>query len=120
MKSYKVIFIVLIVAGGIFRTWQLSQRVSNSVTSPTVANEAVTTNTPSNLLIEGEAVMLVRKLPEVISFLKDVPNGVVEVDSESEDKTAWTVHVYEVKDDHTATFNWFDVNKQTKEIGKMF
>jgi hypothetical protein len=73
----------------------------------------------SGELSQVDAVALVRKLPEVTQYLKDVPNGIIAA-TESEDKTVWTVQVFEVVEDHTATFNWFDVNKKTKEIVKMF
>lgn len=42
------------------------------------------------------------------SYLKRVPNGRVEVDNELEGK--YNVHVYETKDGHTATFNWYGVS----------
>ena len=50
----------------------------------------------------------VKKLPEVQQYLKDVPNGKVEVDNEDEGE--YNVHVYEVKNGHTATFNWYTVS----------
>ncbi|MNV85602.1 hypothetical protein D3C71_1795700 [compost metagenome] len=50
---------------------------------------------------------------------------IVEVDSET--STKYTVHVYEVVIDdqstgvgHTATFNWYDVDKYTGAITPMF
>ncbi|RJQ27255.1 hypothetical protein C4577_01745, partial [Candidatus Parcubacteria bacterium] len=51
------------------------------------------------------AVENVKKLPEVQDYLKRVPNGRVEVDNEREGE--YNVHVYEVKNGHTATFNWY-------------
>jgi len=68
----------------------------------------------------SQAVIAVRKLPEVINYFKTVPNAIVEFDHETEDKSAWVIHVYENKEDHIATFNWFDVNKSTKKITKEF
>lgn len=71
---------------------------------------------PENLPIEigstkisrDLAVENVKKLHEVQDYLKNVPNGKVEVDNELEGE--YNVHVYETKDGHTATFNWFSVN----------
>ena len=46
--------------------------------------------------------------------LKRVPSGIVEIDNE--DEKTYTVHVYEIKDNHTATFNWYEVGKQSGKI----
>lgn len=53
------------------------------------------------------------------------PVYTVEVDHESQ--TTYTVHVYEIviddpvtKEGHTATFNWYDVDKYTGKITPMF
>lgn len=64
------------------------------------------------------AVDNVKKLPEVQEYLKDVPNGRVEVDNELEGE--YNVHVYEVKDGHTATFNWYRVSIKSGEIRPEF
>lgn len=58
-----------------------------------------------------QARMVVQNLPEVQEYLKNVPNGKVEVDNEQEGK--YNVHVYEVKNDHSATFNWYTVDIKT-------
>ncbi len=55
-----------------------------------------------------QAIANVKKLPEVQQYLKDVPKGKVEVDNEVEGQ--YNVHVYEVKNGHTATFNWYRVS----------
>src|SRR3990167_1927271 len=62
----------------------------------------------STKISRGLAVENVKKLPEVQEFLKNVPNGKIEVDNESEGE--YNVHVYEIKDRHTATFNWYTVS----------
>lgn len=64
------------------------------------------------------AVEKVKKLPEVQQYLKDVPNGKVEVDNELEGE--YNVHVYEVKNGHTATFNWFRVSIKSGEVRSEF
>lgn len=81
---------------------------------------------PDNIPIEvlstkisrGLAVENVKKLPEVQQYLKDVPNGKVEVDNELEGE--YNVHVYEVKNGHTATFNWYRVSIKSGEIRPEF
>lgn len=67
-----------------------------------------------------QAVEIVKKMPEVIKYLKTVPNAIIEVDHESDDKNAWVVHIYETKNSNTATYNWVDVNKATGQTTKMF
>lgn len=65
-----------------------------------------------------QAVENVKKLPEVQEYLKRVPNGKVEVDNELEGE--YNVHVYEVKNGHTATFNWYRVSIKSGEIRSEF
>ena len=72
----------------------------------------------SGKITQQQAVAKVKALPQVQEYLKVVPNGKVEVDNEIEGN--YNVHVYEVKDGHTATFNWYGVNKTTGEIKKEF
>lgn len=61
-----------------------------------------------------QAVENVKKLPEVQDYLKRVPNGRVEVDNELEGE--YKVHVYEIKDGHTATFSWYRVSIKSGKI----
>lgn len=72
----------------------------------------------STKISEGLALENVKKLPEVEQFLKDVPGGIVEVDNESEGQ--YNVHVYEIKNGHTATFNWYRVSIKSGEIKPQF
>ncbi len=64
------------------------------------------------------AVENVKKLPEVQEYLKNVPNGKIEVDNELEGE--YNVHVYEVKNGHTATFNWYRVSIKSGEVKSEF
>ncbi len=74
----------------------------------------------AELAYQQTAMYLVSQLPEVINYRKTVPNTIIEYDHDTDDKSAWVIHVYEIKDDHTATFNWFDVDKKTQKITKEF
>lgn len=69
---------------------------------------------------EAEALEKVKSLAEVQEFLKTVPKGIVEVDHEDQATDSYVVHVYEIKDGHTATLNWYNVNRKTGEIKKEF
>lgn len=75
---------------------------------------------PGSLLKEKEAVEKVGSLEEVKGFLRQVPGGLVEVDHIDEATNSYVVHVYEIKDGHTATLNWYNVNRKTGEITKEF
>lgn len=61
-----------------------------------------------------QAVEKVRSLTEVREYLERVPKGIVEIDNVM--PAEYFVHVYEIKDGHTATFNWYKVNNKTGEI----
>lgn len=68
--------------------------------------------------LKEEAITKVKALPEVIDYLKNVPNGLVSVNGEEDN--IYMVQVYEIKDGHTATFNWYKVNKTTGDVKKEF
>lgn len=67
---------------------------------------------------KNQAVENVKKLPEVEQYLKDVPKALVEVDNELEGE--YNIHVYEIKDGHTATFNWYRVSIKNGEVKSEF
>jgi len=77
-----------------------------------------TSDNPDALISKDEAIAKIKSLPKVIEYLKIVPKAVIEIDSEEDD--SYSVHVYEIKDNHTATFNWFTVDKKTGVIKEMF
>lgn len=74
--------------------------------------------TSKNMISENQAIANVKALPEVIAYLKRVPNGLVAVNGGEEN--AHMVQVYEVINGHTATFNWYNVNKQSGEVTPQF
>lgn len=76
--------------------------------------ENIPVDTLSTKISRDQALEKVKKLPEVQQYLKNVPNGKVEVDNELEGE--YNVHVYEVKNGHTATFNWYHVSIKSGEV----
>lgn len=60
---------------------------------------------------QDQAVFLVKNLDSVKAYLQRVPQGIVEFDHEDRINGSWVIHVYEVANGHTATFNWFNVSK---------
>lgn len=104
IKIIIVIFIVLAAAGYFV--------LQNGVP------ENIPTEILSTKISEKQAVENVKKLPEVQEYLKNVPNGKAEVDNELEGE--YNVHVYEVKNGHTATFNWYRVSIKSGEVRSEF
>lgn len=74
--------------------------------------------TASSKITPQQAVASVKNLPEVQDYLKFVPNGKIEVDNE--DESGYNVHVYEIKDGHTATFNWYSVSVKDGNVKPQF
>ena len=70
---------------------------------------------------EAQAVESIRALPEVVDYEQRlaVAGTTAYIDAQSED-AQWVVQVYEIKDDHTATFNWYTVDKATGKITAEF
>lgn len=84
--------------------------------------QRVNTSNPESaksiMVTRDQAVENVKKLPEVQKYLKDVSNAIIEVDNE--DAGEYNVHVYEVKNGHTATFNWYYVSVKSGEVKPEF
>lgn len=80
--------------------------------------EEIPVDTLSTKITREQALKKVKKLPEVQQYLQDVPGGIVEVDNELEGE--YNIHVYEVKNGHTATFNWYRVSIKSGEIRPEF
>ena len=66
------------------------------------------------------AIARVSRLPEVKEYLRAVPSGRVAIDHEDKETNSYLIQVYEIKDGHTATFNWYEVDKTTGEIKTEF
>jgi len=95
MKYLLLPILIIVIAGGVFYSSQRGGPPEKvQITSPAITVD--------------QAVMSVKNLPEVQDYLKRVPNGKVEIDNEEEGQ--YNVHVYEVLNGHTATFNWYQVN----------
>ena len=71
-------------------------------------------------LSQEDAIARVRGLAEVKSYLEQVPNARVEIDSFDQETNTYLVHVYEIKNGHTATFNWYTINQKTGKITPQF
>lgn len=65
-----------------------------------------------------DAEEVVRQRAEVQEYLGKVPDGIVAFDHEASGK--FVIHVYEIRDDHMATLNWYDFNLDTGEVTPIF
>ncbi len=89
--------------------YMLNSLQLNSTTNKATVNETIT---------KEAAVAKVKALPEVIEYLKEVPGGLVAVNGDEDN--AYMVQVYEFKNGHTATFNWYTTDKTTGVVEKQF
>lgn len=80
--------------------------------------ENIPVETLSTKISRELAIENVKKMPEVQDYLKRVPKALVEVDNELEGE--YNVHVYEVKNGHTATFNWYRVSIKSGDVRAEF
>lgn len=111
MKIPVLIIIVLaIIAAGYFY-------IKNTPMEKLIPDQIVDQVTTTGMT-ESQAIENVKKLPEVQAYLKRVPNGRVEVDNELEGE--YNIHVYELKDGHSATFNWYHVSIKSGEVRSEF
>ena len=79
--------------------------------------EISTSPQPSAILISSEeAVEKVKSRKEIIDYLKRVPSAIIQAQSTTNEEDSYRIQVYEVKDGHTATFNWYNVDKKTGEV----
>ena len=96
----------------------------NNETLPVVndsTKEISTSPQPSAILISSEeAVEKVKSRKEIIDYLKRVPSAIIQAQSTTDEEDSYRIQVYEVKDGHTATFNWYSVDKKTGEITAEF
>jgi len=65
-----------------------------------------------------QATGTVKSLPEVKNYLQNTPNSQVRLDHEESQN--YVIQVYEIKNGHTATFNWYKINKITGKVEKEF
>lgn len=89
-------------------------------TTATASPVQKTTANPSQIsgISEKEAIEKIRQLPEVKNYLASVPGAHVEVSSFDQETGTYLVQVFEVKDNHTATFGWWEVEKTNGKVKK--
>lgn len=83
-----------------------------------ILNSLRFSKTPNGTITKEGAIVKVKAISEVADYLRRVPQGRVEAGSEEDN--SYLIQVYEIKDGHTATFNWYKVDKTTGEVEKEF
>lgn len=92
-------------------------KINSSPSEPYSTENQISRPTDKKVTPE-EATAKVKTLPEVKAYLKRVPGGLVAVGGE--DDSSYLVQVYEFKDNHTTTFNWYYVDKGTGAVEPQF
>ena len=94
--------------------------LQNNETLPAINNSSKELSSspqpPAILISPEEAVEKVKSRKEVIDYLKRVPTAIIQAQSTTDEEDSYRIQVYEVKDGHTATFNWYNVDKKTGEV----
>lgn len=68
----------------------------------------------------ARATDAVLALPEVQEYITGGPARVVQAESPPLESEPWSIHVFEILSDHTATFNWYEVDQKTGEVKSLF
>src|SRR3989339_1977952 len=108
-----MIIIVIVVAVGVYlaiTVWPGKVHSPTKNETEPSATENMASNNQSAKVSSSQAEEAVRK------FVDAGSNLIVEYDADSTDGQAWIIHVYEIVDNHTATYGWYEVNKQSGEI----
>lgn len=115
MKNLILLVIIVGVVGvGYFISAGKNSFVFQNQKSPNPARQEIISSPKgidSSKITKEEAIEKVKALPEVKDYLKRVPSGIIEVDNELEGE--YNIHIYELKDGHSATFNWYTVDIKT-------
>lgn len=67
---------------------------------------------------KNQVIEKVKTRQDVVDYFKRVPQARVDIAREEND--SYLIQVYEIKNGHTATFNWYKVNKTTGDVEKEF
>lgn len=65
---------------------------------------------------ENKALKTIAEQEEVKNYLKEVPNGKIALDHFDKETNSYVFQIFEVKNGHTNTFNWYEVNKENGEL----
>lgn len=92
--------------------------IANFPKGDRILSEQPVDSSENGLISKENAVVKVKALPEVKDYLKRISNGQVLINGE--ENNSYMIQVYEYKNNHTATFNWYKVDKTTGDVEKQF
>ncbi len=90
------------------------------VQNPAIDTPASEIKSENGAIDEATAIEKVRNLPQVKEYLKDVPTARILADHIEPETDSLVIQVFEIKNGHTATFNWYTVNKTTGKVRAEF
>lgn len=127
-----ICLIAVLAASALLTIFPRDRSEKSEVTTTVIVEEDDTTTDDNGFACEQspdgasvsheEAVEIVRALPEVqafISLINTKGDSEAYIEYSHDECNTYSIHVYELKDDHTATFNWYDVNMYTGEVTTM-
>jgi len=115
MKSHLQFFLFLLLGSTLVISSLIIFFKFNPIKRPVILTPTpIVTNQAK--ISEIDAINLVKKLPDVEKLIKKYPNYGISVEGSNTSASSWNVHVYEIVDDHTATYNWYYVDKNTGMI----
>ncbi|HNT30510.1 MAG TPA: hypothetical protein PKL83_06185, partial [bacterium] len=96
-----------------------------SATSTQGTESTQTADAQPEKLTEEQAIELVKALPDVAQWIaaveaNDDADSQPIFDANLDADGNYSVHAFEAFSDHTATFNWFTVDPESKKITEMF
>lgn len=126
MKKRLIYFLILgiVFLGAIFAADFLVLNKNIREPRGTSAPKEDVENLSPEITKEG-AIEKIKNLPEVKDYSSELEKAGSKVQFNAEDsEEVWSVQVFEIvsqgENSHTATFNWYRVNKKTGEVSKEF
>lgn len=71
------------------------------------------------LISKEEAENIIRSLPEVQEYFAQIPTTILDMEGYDAEKNQWNVHIYNIVEDHTATFDWYYVDGNSGKVTKL-
>lgn len=66
-----------------------------------------------------QALKLIGEQDEVKNYIKEVPNAKILIDHFDQDANSYVIQIFEIKNGHTNTFNWYEINIQNGKIKQL-
>lgn len=112
-RSLKFLGLVILIALLATLYWQNLHKIPKPPvsTQPVLQRESIS---------ENEAFKIISEQSEVKEYLEKVPKAEITLDHFDQETNSYIFQIFEVKDGHTNTYNWYEVNKESGELKRMF